>query len=596
MSTVRRTQGAPKELETFREAQASVAAQKNDELKARQEQAAQRLEGSPLADAWKKALAEPWDQTTALYTLLEEVHPWGASGLKQAHAEQTKQAALVHSLDALFSRLSEGISGGAITPQNARFRHDQRVSLLGSIDRVKVAVEAAGAQKNFPMKQLAAIERRLAGEVEKLVKTALDGSNPVQASVYFRTPEAVVQPGREIGRVFGDAELGAKLDALVTANPNNKELRANLASIAMLADEISTAPDYSKTGKGWFHPSSRRDYRQRTHDQFSRYLSADRQKEGRDSLRAELNKVAAGELSAETVLISSFMRELGLSPKELESFKPTAAGIRAALVHELFLPLRALSETRGSMNKGNAELTPHVDRAVKNILAHVVAGDYREWRLTNETAKKQLSGLSDAQVEGWKTGLHGESEHNGVTLKTREEDGLDLLWVTKIGGPSHGFDYGGECLLPLLSNARTRAILIDDPRWPHNAAARSYLRLLHTEDGKPMLYLEPFQRDFPHRDTFENKDGINEDFYSAIMKHALAKAEAMNLPLSIGEDYGHIAERLGLSMTKVQDKLLLRASNGVYEASDTLSNKHDWPQMQDEITEPLRRILVSRGN
>ena len=47
----------------------------------------------------------------------------------------------------------------------------------------------------------------------------------------------------------------------------------------------------------------------------------------------------------------------------------------------------------------------------------------------------------------------------GGHLKTREEDGIDLLWVTKIGGPSHGFDYGPHCLLPLLANGRTKAIL-----------------------------------------------------------------------------------------------------------------------------------------
>jgi hypothetical protein len=595
MTSVRRTQGTPKELEIFRDAQAAVATQKNDELKARKENAAQRLEASPLAAAWKQALAEPWDQTTALYTLLEEVHPWGASGLKSAEAEQTKQAALVHSLDALFARLAEGINGGAITPENARFRHDQRVGLLGSIGRVKRAVEAAGAQKSFPMKQLGAIERRLSAELNKLVKTAEAGSNPVQASVWFKTPEDTQQPGREIGRVFNDLGLGAKLDALVSARPNDKELRGDLAALAMLGDELSTAPDYSKTGKGWFHPSSRRDYRMRTHDTFSRYLSADRQKIGRDSLKADLEKVAAGELSADQVLVSTFLRELGLKPEEQATFKPTAAGIRAALVHELFLPLRALSETRGSMNKGNDELTPHVDKAVRNILAHVVAGDYREWRLENETGQKQLSGLDAGQLESWKTRLNGESQHHGVTLKTREEDGLDLFWVTKIGGPSHGFDYGGECLLPLLSNARTRAILVDDPRWPHNASARSYLRLLHLEDGKPTLYLEPFQRDFPHRDAFGHENDIDRDFYAAIMKHALSKAEAMGLPLSIGQDYEHIAASLDLKMSKVEDKLLLRASNGVYEASDTLSDKHDWAQMQDEVTNPLRRILISRN-
>ena len=37
-----------------------------------------------------------------------------------------------------------------------------------------------------------------------------------------------------------------------------------------------------------------------------------------------------------------------------------------------------------------------------------------------------------------------------------EEDGLELFWATKIGGPSHGFDVEGQCHLPLLANARSK--------------------------------------------------------------------------------------------------------------------------------------------
>jgi len=41
----------------------------------------------------------------------------------------------------------------------------------------------------------------------------------------------------------------------------------------------------------------------------------------------------------------------------------------------------------------------------------------------------------------------------------------------------------------------------------------------------------------------------------------------------------------------VTDRLMLRASNGVVEASDYLTTKHDWVQMEDEVTPPLRRAL-----
>ena len=33
------------------------------------------------------------------------------------------------------------------------------------------------------------------------------------------------------------------------------------------------------------------------------------------------------------------------------------------------------------------------------------------------------------------------------TIRVHEEDGLELFWATKIGGPSHGFDVEGQCFL-----------------------------------------------------------------------------------------------------------------------------------------------------
>lgn len=38
--------------------------------------------------------------------------------------------------------------------------------------------------------------------------------------------------------------------------------------------------------------------------------------------------------------------------------------------------------------------------------------------------------------------------------------------ATKIGGPSHGFDYETQCILPLLCNARHKVILLSDPSPP----------------------------------------------------------------------------------------------------------------------------------
>ena len=45
------------------------------------------------------------------------------------------------------------------------------------------------------------------------------------------------------------------------------------------------------------------------------------------------------------------------------------------------------------------------------------------------------------------------------------------------------------------------------------------------------------------------------------------------------------------SVVEVEECLTLRPSNGVLEASDYLSDKHDWVQLVEEVTEPIQRAL-----
>ena len=44
---------------------------------------------------------------------------------------------------------------------------------------------------------------------------------------------------------------------------------------------------------------------------------------------------------------------------------------------------------------------------------------------------------------------------------------LGFFWATKIGGPSHGFDLEGQCLLPLLANARHKVTALGPKRAYH---------------------------------------------------------------------------------------------------------------------------------
>ena len=46
-------------------------------------------------------------------------------------------------------------------------------------------------------------------------------------------------------------------------------------------------------------------------------------------------------------------------------------------------------------------------------------------------------------------------------------------------------------------------------------------------------------------------------------------------------------------VSQVSDRLVLRPSNGVLEASDYLSHKHDWVQLTEEVTAPLQRSVYT---
>ena len=67
----------------------------------------------------------------------------------------------------------------------------------------------------------------------------------------------------------------------------------------------------------------------------------------------------------------------------------------------------------------------------------------------------------------------------------------------------------------------------------------------------------------------------------------------MGVPLSVerrlGAELSQLQGAEGGSVRYVQDRLLLRPSNGVVEASDYLTSKHDWVQLQDEVHLSIHR-------
>jgi len=261
-------------------------------------------------------------------------------------------------------------------------------------------------------------------------------------------------------------------------------------------------------------------------------------------------------------------------------------------------------------NYGESVPSELIAKVVSDITTAVVSrrGGFSDWRYTNAVGAEQLRGLSagpEGQASIWREATC--MQHiSGLTTHEDDWEELGFFWATKIGGPSHGFDIEGQCVLPLLANARNKVILISDPEWSHYPAGRAHWRLLwtapdsETTPSAPRLWLEAINCDF---DADEVGAVQRSCWTTAVLRHALSKADAMQVPLSVDSRlYSTLCAAArkwgarGSSVVQVQERLLLRPSNGVVEASDVLSNKHDWIQTSVETTEPLRRALyVQRG-
>lgn len=550
-------------------------------------------------EAWLRAKALPAGQEQALYALVKDVAPESAADLRASWEENRRLASVVQSFKSVCNMLSAAgqRADERVLPAAASFQLASRLQMLDDVDTVARGLKAAGvceAASKFPLAQLTLVRENLTEQINALGKVAPKGPAKLLRAEDVATP---AQAGAVIGRLLGDAELGEALAKAADKAADKAGYTRDLGSFALLLDQAGTAPDYSMTRMGWHYPRSRTAYRARQFDPMVTYLSEARLEAtlaaGQNVAKAVVKAAEPGAILGEG-LIGRFLNEIGVHPKISANWKPSLDGIRKAVEREAVLPLRALNETIQDM----ADQHGHYDQfraAVEGVTRSVVEGNYREWRSAHPTSQKQLAVLSPAQQEAWKTADVSASIHapHGGWLTTREEDDIDLLWLTKIGGPSHGFDYGGHCLMPLLTNARTRAVVVEDEKWPENPAARAYLRLMSTSDGKPVLYLEPLQRDFPHRDAFTQRD-LDVHFLAALVDHAAQKAKALGVPLSIDARLDGIAEHLGLDFKVEQrPRFVIAPSAGVVEASDTMTRKHDWVQTREEVITPhAPRLLI----
>jgi len=419
-----------------------------------------------------------------------------------------------------------------------------------------------------------------ASEVPEAEDFQLGGSAPSDLADHAIVEALLQEPG-----------MGTSLALLTAAG---RLSRAELRGLRQLVEQsVVMGIDYRTIGLGWQHPQSRMAYREATHASTACEPSRVRAEKSRQSLIALARSLAEedGSESPGARIATVFCIEISAVAKVCQV--ATVEGCLAALEAELLLPLRALNEDRLCSSfmartfKGDALPASKIEDKIDEIMAHVVSGTFSQWRYSNPTGVRQLQGLSEKQLALWLQPTRTEW-HQGLLVHEAAPGELDYFWATKIGGPSHGFDIEGQCLLPLLCNARHKAVLVSDPEWPDYPVGRAHFRLLWTDEipARPLLWLETINVCFD-----ANVDP--RPWGAAVLTHCARKAEAMGAVLSVSAPLAPKLLEVVRHPGHVRfacDRLVLRPSNAVVEASDFLGD-HDWLQEEEEITRPLTRVI-----
>jgi hypothetical protein len=313
-------------------------------------------------------------------------------------------------------------------------------------------------------------------------------------------------------------------------------------------------------------------------------MSGDRPRNdaSRKTLAKSLKEALAAEKPGKAVaasLVENFLHEIGATAPQRAQWHPTTKGIRAALAQEALMPMRVLNETiESSLGKYPMNARLAVRKGLDDILAHIVKGDYREWVYSNPIGAAQLACLTAPQREAWKKPT--SVEHPG-SVKTREIDDIWSFWVTKVLSMSHAFDgFMRQCILPLVGNARTKAIVVDDPQRPNAPSARAYLRMFEVEGIGPVVYLDSHVIERGDRTTMR----------MALLRHAAKKAEEMGVLLAVNEGGSEFSKGGDSRYFNIK---LLKSTVGI-EASDTISapgSYHDWDNTTDMRAEARAQIV-----
>jgi len=420
---------------------------------------------------------------------------------------------------------------------------------------------------------------QVSAEVPEAEDFELGGSGPSDLADHAIVEALLQEPG-----------MGTSLALLAAAG---RLSRAELRGLRQLVEQsVVMGIDYRTIGLGWHHPQSRMAYREATHASTTCEPSRVRAEKSRQSLIALARSLAEdGSESPGARIANFFCIEISAAAKVCQV--ATVEGCLAALEAELLLPLRALNEDRLCSSfmartfKGDALPASKIEDKIDEIMSHVVSGTFSQWRYSNPTGVRQLQGLSEKQLALWVQPTRTEW-HRGLLVHEAAPGELDYFWATKIGGPSHGFDIEGQCLLPLLCNARHKAVLVSDPEWPDYPVGRAHFRLLWTDEipARPVLWLETINVCFD-----ANVDP--RPWGAAVLTHCARKAEAMGAVLSVSAPLAPKLLEVVRHPGHVRfacDRLVLRPSNAVVEASDFLGD-HDWLQEEEAITRPLTRTI-----
>mmetsp|Transcript_36223 Transcript_36223/g.67342 ORF Transcript_36223/g.67342 Transcript_36223/m.67342 type:complete len:491 (+) Transcript_36223:168-1640(+) len=420
----------------------------------------------------------------------------------------------------------------------------------------------------------------------------------------------VPTPARAASAQSDPRQLAERLGALLEDAPLALDLqcstRANVivALIALAEQAVCMGIDYATLGLGWNHPRSRKQYRSLKHESIQAPPSRQRAEASRRRLVWAVKAIVNGTVEAQEAVTSIFVSEIGLLVDSPPGSSATFSGVSAALAAELLLPMRAMVEgllgDREVFAWGRVPLPQEeLRRTVYNIIGATLSGPdgFTRWRYSNEVGQEQLRGLTRQQLEYWQKSTEFMHESG---LRTHEDapGELGFFWATKIGGPSHGFDYEGHCLLPLLANARHKVLMVSDPPGADLPTARCHWRLVWSADREPpepRLWLEALHTDHLSIEVL-GPERLSR-WMLVILAHAMTKADLMGIVLSVDAKLAaalrHVKSMMCLrgSIWVGSERILLRPSNGVVEASDELSDKHDWMQVVEEVTPAVHRAI-----